>query len=107
MTKDQYLEMMEQMNQEPDWDKCPPAGEDFPDSVMEALHIYNSLGNRIFPEVGFTGKDFTTLPLIMELQQIEPHERDWLMEILLFLDNREIVASQKAIKAAYDRAKRK
>ena len=35
MTKDQYLEMMEQMGEEPDWEKCPPDWEDFPDIVSD------------------------------------------------------------------------
>ena len=34
MTKDQYLEMMDQMNEEHDWDKCPPDWEDFPELVV-------------------------------------------------------------------------
>jgi len=98
--------MCEQTGEEIDWEKCPPAIEDFPDSVVDAINIYNALGNRVYSEVGFTGKDFTNFSLLVELYRIEPHEHDWLMEILLFLDSRDIVASQKAIKAAYDKIKK-
>ena len=34
MTKDQYLEMMDQMEEEPDWEKCPPDWEDFPELTV-------------------------------------------------------------------------
>ena len=98
--------MCEQTGEEIDWEKCPPAMEDFPESVTDAMNIYNTLGNRVYADVGYTGKDFTNFPLIMELYKIEPHEQDWLMEILLFLDNRDIVESQKQIKAVYDKAKK-
>jgi hypothetical protein len=77
MNKDQYLRMMEQTGEEIDWEKCPPDTEDFPDCVHDALSIYNSLGNRVFQDVGFVGKE-----------------------------NRDVIASQKAIKAAYDKMKR-
>jgi len=107
MTKDQYIMMCEQTGEEIDWEKCPPAIEDFPESVIDALNIYNTLGNRVFADVGYTGKDFTNFPLIMELYNIQPFEKDWLMELLLFLDSRDIVASQKVIKQAYDKAKSK
>ena len=107
MTKDQYLRMMEQTGEEIDWEKCPPDAEDFPPNVIDAMNIYNTLGNRIYPEVGFIGKDFTNYSLYKELYKIEPYEEDWLMELLIFLEDRDIVASRKAIKAAYDKAKSK
>ena len=44
MSKDQYLEMCEQMGQDPDWEKCPPAWEDFPEIVVTATNIFNLLG---------------------------------------------------------------
>ena len=44
MSKDQYLEMMEQMGEEPDWEKCPPDWEDLPDLTLVAMNIYHSLG---------------------------------------------------------------
>tara|TARA_X000001382_G_scaffold129308_1_gene120964 strand:+ start:1256 stop:1576 length:321 start_codon:yes stop_codon:yes gene_type:complete len=106
MSKDQYLMMCEQTGEEIDWEKCPPAYEDFPDIVHDALNIYNSLGNRIMAEVGYTGKDFTNFNFILELYKVQDFDKDFLMEILLFLDSREIEASQKAIKQAYDKMKK-
>ena len=58
MSKDQYLEMMEQMGEDPDWDKCPPDWEDFPDLVITALNIFHSMGDKVYPEVGYIGKDY-------------------------------------------------
>ena len=107
MTKDQYLAMCEQTGQEIDWDKCPPASEDFPDIIHDGMNIYNSLGNRVYQDVGFVGKDFTNLNMLYELYQVEHHEKDFLMKIMFFLEHRDVDSSQKAIKAAYDKAKRK
>lgn len=99
--------MCEQTGQEIDWEKCPPATEDFPDIIHEALNIYNCLGNRVYQDVGFVGKDFTNLERLYDLYKIEPHQHDFLMRLMLFLEHRDVDASQKAIKAAYDKAKRK
>ena len=75
MTKDQYLRMVEQTGEEIDWDRCPPEIEDFPDSVYTAMSIYNSLGERIYPDVGFIGKDFTNLSLLYENYCVEKHQK--------------------------------
>lgn len=107
MTKDQYLEMMDQMNEEPDWDKCPPDWEDFPELVVTCVNIYHSMGDRIFPDVGFIGKDYTNFKFLLENYGIEEHQKDFVFETLLWLDSRAIEASQKRLKAEYDRMKRK
>ena len=87
--------------------KCPPASEDFPDIVHDGMNIYNSLGNRVYQDVGFVGKDFTNLERFYELYQIDHYEKAFLMKLMLFLEHRDVDSSQKAIKAAYDKAKRK
>ena len=108
MTKDQYLRMVEQTGEEIDWDRCPPEFSDFPDSVGTAVEIFTSLGNRIYADVGYTGKDFTNLEVFYEFHSIkEKVQKDWILEILLFLDTREIKESQRQIKAQMDKAKRK
>ena len=71
MTKDQYLMMCEQTGQEIDWERCPPEPEDFPESVITALNIFHSLGNRVFGDVGYTGKDFTNINLILQVYKID------------------------------------
>ena len=59
MTKDQYLRMVEQTGEEIDWERCPPDLQDFPESIIDALNIFHSLGNRVYPEIGYIGKDFS------------------------------------------------
>ena len=107
MTKDQYLEMMDQMNEEPDWDKCPPDWEDFPELVVTCMNLYHSMGDRIFPDIGFIGKDYTNFKFLLENYGIEEHQKDFVFDTLLWLDSRAIEASQKRLKAEYERMKRK
>jgi len=107
MTKDQYLRMVEQTGEEIDWEKCPPEIDDFPDSVHTAMNIYNSLGDRIYPDIGYIGKDFTNLSLLYKNYYVEEHEEDWIFELLLFLDGNNIKESQKRIRSEIDRIKRK
>ena len=106
MTKEQYLRMCEQTGQEIDWEKCPPDLEDFPEIVLTAIEIYNSLGDRIYPEVGFVGKDFTNLSLMFKLHHSIKEEKDYLMDLLLLLDAQQIKQSQEQIKAQYDKIKK-
>ena len=107
MSKDQYLEMMEQMGEEPDWEKCPPDWEDFPDIVITSINIFNSMGDRIFPDVGYVGKDFTNLKFLLDLYEVKEHQKEYINETILFLDGRAIDISQKKLKAEYDRIKRR
>ena len=107
MTKDQYLEMMDQMEEEPDWEKCPPDWEDFPELTVTSMNIFYSMGDRIYPDIGYIGKDYTNFDFLLEHYGIENHQKEYVLETLLFLDSRAIEASQKKLKAEYDRMKRK
>ncbi len=107
MSKDQYLMMCEQTGQEIDWEKCPPELQDFPNLVIESMNIYNSLGNKVYPDVGFTGKDYTNFNFLLKYYNIQAHEKDFLLDILFELESRDIEASQKRIKAEYDKIKHK
>ncbi len=99
--------MCEQTGEEIDWEKCPPEVEDFPDSVLTALNIFNSLGSRVYPDIGYMGRDFTNLNKLYEIYLVEKHEEDWLFELLLFLDDRAIEESQKRMKSEMDKIKRR
>ena len=59
--------MMEQTGEEIDWKKCPPDMEDFPPSIHTALNIYNSMNNRVYPDVGYVGKDYTNFKFLLLL----------------------------------------
>jgi hypothetical protein len=99
--------MCEQTGEEIDWEKCPPEVEDFPDSILTALNIFNSLGARLYPDIGYVGRDFTNLNKLYEIYLVEKHEEDWLFELLLFLDDRAIEESQKRMKSEMDKIKRR
>ena len=107
MNKDQYLRMVEQTGEEIDWDRCPPDLEDFPQIVLDAMNIHNSLGNRMYPEIGYMGKDYTNLPNLKKLYGIDEHQEEYLFDLLLFLDNQAIESTQKKLKAEYDKIKKK
>lgn len=105
MTRDRYLTMCEQLNKEPDPDEIPPDLHDFPDIAVIALGVFSGLGDRVYPEIGFIGKDYTNLPLHIDLHSIE--DKELFLEILLYLESRAIEQSQKALKRERDKLKRK
>ena len=97
--------MMEQLGKEPIPHEVPPDYEDFPSLVLSAIETFNSLGDRIFGDVGYTGKDYTNLPYFMEIHRIR--DKELFLEILLRLDANMIEQSSKRLKAEMDKAKRK
>ena len=107
MTKDQYLRMVEQTGEEIDWKRCPDDLSDFPDSIIDSLNIFHSLGNKVYPEIGYIGKDFSNREILFDLYSIEKYQEDWIMELLLFLENETVSESQRKLKAEYDRMKKK
>tara|TARA_Y100000361_G_C11075264_1_gene297912 strand:- start:435 stop:761 length:327 start_codon:yes stop_codon:yes gene_type:complete len=108
MTKEQYLMMCEQTGEEIDWDRCPPEPEDFPSSVITALNIFNSLGNKVYGDVGYTGKDFTNIDLILEVYKVTSYlERSWILELLLFMDSIAIEENNQRLKEAHAKIKKK
>ena len=105
MTRDRYLTMCEQMGQEPKEEEIPPDSEDFPELVAYALNTFHSLGDRVYPDIGYMGKDFTNLPLYIEMYCIEDNEL--FLEILTYLESRAIKQSQEALKREREKHKRK
>ena len=101
------MEMMEQMGEEPDWEKCPPDWGDFPELIVTTMNLFHSLGDRVYPDIGYIGKDYTNFKFLLENFGIKKHQEEFVFETLLFLDSRAIELSQKKLKAEYDRMKRK
>lgn len=99
--------MCEQTGEEIDWEKCPPDWEDFPDIVIDALNIFHSMGDRVYPEVGYIGKDFANFEFLLKRYKVGEHQIDYVVETILWLDGRAIERSQKKLKAEYDRVKNK
>lgn len=105
MTKDRYLDMMQQLGKEPLEEEVPPDWEDLPEIIIDALNTFNSLGDRVYGEIGFTGKDYTNLPLFLEVYDIT--DTEYFLEILSWLDSRAIKKSSEQLKKEYDKLKRK
>ena len=107
MTKEQYLLMCEHTGQEIDWEKCPPDCEDFPNIVVTSMNLYNSLGNKVYPDIGFVGKDYTNFEFLLNHYNISEHEKEFVLDLLFELESRDIENSQRKLKAEYERIKRK
>ena len=105
MTAEKYFEMQEQMGQPIEEDKIPPTMEDFPEEVEVAIDIFNRMGDRVYPDIGYIGKDFTNLNLYMEVYGVE--DKDFLLQIIEWLDARAIKKSSEQLKREYDKIKRK
>lgn len=105
MTRDRYLTMCEQLGKEPNPDEIPPDWEDFPEIVQVAINTFNMLGDRVFPEIGYIGKDYTNLSEFMEVYEIQ--DKEYFLDILNWLDSRAIKKSSEELKREYDKLKRK
>jgi len=103
-TRDKYLELCEQMGNEPIQEEIPPDWEDFPDVVVYAINTFNMMGDRVFSEIGYTGKDYTNLPLYLDLYEIQ--DTEYFLQLLSWLDSRAIKQSSDDIKRQYEKAKR-
>lgn len=93
------------MGKEPEDNEIPPDWADFPDIVIHALNTFSSLGDRVYPEIGYMGKDFTTLPYYIEMYDIE--DTELFLEILTYLESRAIKDSQAQLKREMEKLKRK
>ena len=85
----------------------PVAIEDFPDIVLMAINIFNRLGDRVYPEIGYIGKDYTNLLMYMEMLGVETPDKDFFLEVIEWLDARAIKKSAESLKREYDKMKRK
>lgn len=105
MTKERYLKICEQTHKEPNPDRCPPGYEDFPEVLQQALEVYNKLGDRVYPDIGYMGKDFTALPLHMKVVGVS--NEDLFLEALVRLDAHMIKKSSDELKQARKAAEAK
>ena len=105
ITADKYFEICEQLGQEPELEKIPIEGSDLPPIVQEAIGIFNMLGDRLAPDVGYLGKDYSNLKLLMNTVHIE--DEPLFLEILNWLDSRAIEKSAETMKREHEKLKRK
>jgi hypothetical protein len=85
----------------------PVAIEDFPEIVLMAINIFNRLGDRVYPEIGYIGKDYTNLLMYMEILGVANPDKDFFLEVIEWLDARAIKKSAESLKREYDKMKRK
>ena len=105
MTRDKYLDLCEQLDKEPSDLEIPPGWDDFPIIVQQAINTFNLMGDRIYPEIGYTGKDYSTLRYYIDIYEIE--DTELFLEIISWLDSRAIKKSSEDLKREYDKLKRK
>lgn len=105
MTKEKYLRLCEQMGEEPRDDKCPPDYEDFPETLQLAIEIFNKLGDRVYPEIGYVGKDYSSFQHHLDVLGIE--DKELLLEAITRLDSHMIERSAEQLKQARKAAKNK
>lgn len=87
-------------------EKMPLAFEDFPDIIINAVNTFNRLGDRIYPDIGYVGKDYTNLSVYQKVYGISEDD-DFFLEVLEWLDARAIKKSAEQMKREYDKMKRK
>ena len=77
------------MGLEVEVEKMPLSFDDFPDIVINAVNVFNRLGDRIYPDIGYIGKDYTNLKLYQKVYGIE-EGNNFFLEIVEWLDARAI-----------------
>lgn len=105
ITKETYFKILEETGGTPDPNKTPVEYEDLPMDCQLAVAIYSRLGNRVYPDIGFIGKDYTLLPMLLEFYEI--YDLEFLIDMLNMLDAENIEQSQKSIKKSLEDMKRK
>ena len=104
MTAERYFTMMEQLGKEPVESEIPPEWEDFPDVVIDAINTWNHLGDRVYPDIGYVGKDYTNLNHWINVYMVE--DREFFLELLHWLDSQAIKKSSEQLKKEYEKLKR-
>lgn len=95
--------MCEQLGVPPKVEEIPADWDDLPEIAQLAINMFNQLGDRIYPEIGYIGKDYSNLDLLISLNEII--DKELLLDILLWLDNRAIKQSSEKLKREYDKIK--
>lgn len=105
MTADTYFAVCEELGKEPDPAEIPPSWNDLPEIIQSTVNVFNLLGDRVFPEIGYIGKDYTNLPILLDIYGLEG-SKELVIEVLSWLDSRAIKKSSDALKKEYDKLKR-
>ena len=63
------------------------------------------MGDRVYPDIGYVGKDYCNLPVFIKIYEIE--DVDYFLDVLHWLDSQAIKQSSEQLKREYDKMKRK
>lgn len=107
MTPERYFEMQEQMGLEIVEEDIPATIEDLPEVAQQAISIFNMSGDRVYPDIGFMGKDYTNLKVFMDLHNVHESDHDFFFEVLLWLERNAIKQSSDQLKREHEKLKRK
>jgi hypothetical protein len=86
MNKQQYFDMCEQLNSEPNEAETPVDLEDLPFEVQRAFSLYKILPDIIDGMSGYYGgKDLSSLIVLMQLKEYE--NKDIIFEFIIFINS--------------------
>jgi hypothetical protein len=105
MNAERYFELCEQMGREPQEDQIPVEFSDLPEIAQEAVNCFNCLGDKIVPDIGYIGKDYTNLPYF--IPDYDTELKQFFIEILCWLDDKAIKKSSDKMKQEHEKLKRK
>lgn len=89
MTAERYIETCKQLGVPVDERKMPPHIEDFPTYVHAAMNLFNILPDTYSGgmEPIFSGKDFSALPTLFNIYNVEEEDYRYIMDVILILIN--------------------
>ena len=97
MTKDQYLEMCEQLGTTPDPKEMPVEYEDFYIEVQLALNIYGVLRDEWEYMAGnYLGKNLNGILDLFTLYEIEQQDKRFYLELIHIIDSIRIEEIRKS-----------
>jgi hypothetical protein len=98
--------MCEQLGKEPVEAEIPVGWEELPLEAQIAITIYNKLGDRIAAEIGYLGKDYTSLSVLLDIHDITGN-RELVLDIIHWLEQKQIKKSADHMKKERDKIRRK
>jgi len=87
-------------------ENIPLTFDDLPEIVISAISTFNRMGDRVYPDIGYIGKDYTNLALYQNIYGVL-EDSDFFLETIEWLDARAIKKSAEHMKREYDKMKRK
>jgi hypothetical protein len=103
MTKEAYFEMCEALGNEPIPEEIPLDASDMSYETMSAVQCYKLLPDNYTGMGDYLGKNLSNLSNIYDLLNIPNHEKEYILESILYMDNlviKDIARKRKAEMAA-------